>query len=169
MGIWGRITIVLPFALSGGASALVQSNTPPDLAACELHVRSNLSSGVGYRRVSVTRVDSGPLTPAEFKRQAGASASVHGLGEAEELRDLADEMMAKSGRLALRRMVLTYQLDGERQPREQVCAFRLSEGALANADTLNANATSQTGKAIELLADRKKWARQTKPKHSCCL
>lgn len=113
--------------------------------------------------------DTAPQSFAEFKEQAGVSASVHGLGEAEELRNLADELAAKAGRLSLRRMVLTYQLDGEARPRQQVCAFRLSNGRLQDAKTLTANATSKTGKAIDFLADRGKWARQSRPKHSCCL
>lgn len=157
-------------AMGGGAYVWARSaNDAPDLAACELHVRSNLPSGVGYRRIDVTRVDTPPLTPAAFREQAGASASVHGLGEAEKLRDLADELDAKAGRLTLRRMVLIYQLDHEAKPREQVCAFRLSEGKLQSAETLNGYATSKTGEAIDFLADRGKWARQSRPKHSCCL
>ncbi|WP_343526934.1 hypothetical protein [Sphingomonas sp.] len=141
----------------------------PDLAACELHVRSSLPADTGYRRIDVTREDTVPMTYAQFRQQAGASASVQGLGEAEELRDLADELAAKAGRLSLRRMVLTYQLDGEARPRQQVCAFRLSEGQLQDAKTLNANATSRTAEAIDFLADRGKWARQSRPEHSCCL
>lgn len=146
-----------------------QASTRPDLAACELHVRAKLPAGTGYHRIGVTRNDSPPLSPAAFKKQTGASASVHGLGEAEELRELADELEAEAGRLSLRRLTLTYQLDGEAQPRQQVCAFRLSEGRLQDANTLNRFATSRTGEAIDFLADRGKWARQSRPKHSCCL
>lgn len=157
-------------SLGCGAYALAQGDSPAsDLAACELHVRSNLPAGAGYHRVDVTRVDVGPLTPAVFKEEAGASASVHGLGEAEKLRDLADELAAKAGRLSLRRMVLTYRLDGEPQPRQQICAFRLSDGELQSAETLNGNATSPTSQALDILADLKKRPRQSRPKHSCCL
>ncbi len=145
------------------------SGIPSDLQACELHIRSRLPAGAEYRRIGVVREDSARLTYAQFRQQAGASASVQGLGEAEELRDLADELAAKAGRLSLRRMVLTYQLDGEMQARKQICAFRLSEGQLQDASTLKANATSKTGEAIDFLADRGKWARQSRPKHSCCL
>lgn len=150
------------------ASARLASDSP-DLAACELHVRSRLPAGVAYRRIGVTSEDTAPLSFVGFKEQAGASASVQGLGEAEKLRDLADELAAKAGRLSLRRMVLTYQFDGEVRPRKQICAFRLSEGQLQDAKTLNTNATSRTGEAIEFLADRGKWARQSRPRHSCCL
>lgn len=163
----GICTIVI----GGSAFAWANSpaNIPPDLSACELHVRSRLPVGKEYRRIDVTRTDTAPQSFADFKEQAGVSASVHGLGEAEKLRDLADELAAKAGRLSLRRMVLTYQLDGEAQPRKQICAFRLSDGQLQDASTLNANATSKTGDAIDFLADRGKWARQSRPKHSCCL
>ena len=156
------------FSAPMAASAQLASD-PPDLAACELHVRSHLPAGVAYRRIAATSEDTAPLSLAAFRDQAGASASVHGLGEAEELRDLADELAAKTRRLSLRRMILTYQLNGETQPRTQVSAFRLSDGKLQDAKTLNANATSRTGEAIEFLADRGKWSRQSRPKHSCCL
>lgn len=47
----------------GGAVALASSaaNDPPDLAACELHVRTNMPANVEYQRVNVTRVDTAPL------------------------------------------------------------------------------------------------------------
>lgn len=165
VGLLGGILL-----LGGGAYSWAQkASDARDLAACELHVRARLPSGISFRRIDVTREDTGPLSPAAFKKQAGVSSSVHGLGEAEELRDLADELAAKAGRLSLRRMVLTYQLGNEAQPRTQVCAFRLEGGKLQSAETLNANATSRTGEAIDFLADRGKWARQSRPKHSCCL
>ncbi|MET3436341.1 hypothetical protein [Sphingomonas sp. 1185] len=157
-------------ALGGGAYVWAQAVAdPPDLAACELHVREKLPSGVAYRRVDVVREDTGPLSPAVFRRQAGPSASVHGLGEAEKLSDLADEVQAKMGHLALRRMSLTYQRSDEAKPRTQICAFRLAEGKLERSDTLNGRATSRIGEGIDFLADRGKWARQSRPKHSCCL
>ncbi|WP_394663250.1 hypothetical protein [uncultured Sphingomonas sp.] len=153
-----------------GSYALAQSDeAAPDLAACELHIRSGLPAGVGYRRVAVTRDDTAPLTFTQFQQQAGVSASVHGLGEAEELRDLADGLAAKAGRLSLRRMMLTYQVGGEAQPRQQICAFRLSDGKLQSAETLNDAATSSTAKALDALADLKRRPRQSRPKHSCCL
>lgn len=158
------------FAMTGGVVwSQSLEDTAPDLAACEAHVRAKLPAGQDFRRLDVTWEDTPALTPAAFREQAGASASVHGLGEAEQLRDLADELAAKAGRLSLRRMVLTYQLGNEAQPRKQVCAFRLTEGKLQSAETLNANATSKTGEAIDFLSDRGKWARQSRPKHSCCL
>ncbi len=145
------------------------ASIPPDLAACELHVRTNLPSGVVYRRIDVAREDTPPLSSAAFRQQAGASASVHGLGEAEDLQNQVDEYWAKSGKLALRTMVLTYRLGGEAQPRKQVCAFRLIEGELATSPTLMSNATTDTPKALDVLADLQHRRRQSRPKHSCCL
>ena len=167
-----RLMLIAVGIVAAGSGAYVwaqASGDPPDLVACEMHVRSKLPPGAMYQRIDVTRQDTGPLSPEAFRQQAGVSASVHGLGEAEELRDLADELSAKAGRLALRRMVLTYQRGSEAQPRQQVCAFRLSEGRLQSAETLNEHAMSKTGVSIDFLADRGKWARQSRPKHSCCL
>ncbi|WP_156360994.1 hypothetical protein [Sphingomonas sp. Leaf257] len=165
------IVILTSFPLNSNASQSDYSAVTkgPDFMACELHIKRHVPEGGIYKLLSVAREDSGPLSPAAFKEQAGVSASVHGLGEAEALRNLADELAAKAGRLSLRRMVLTYRLGNEAQPRKQVCAFRLEGGKLQSAETLNANATSRTGEAIDFLADRGKWARQSKPKHSCCL
>jgi len=158
-------------AVGGGAIALANAaaGDPTDLAACELHVRSILPAGVGYRRVGVTRVDSGPLTPAAFHDQAGPPASRHGLGEAERLQRILDDTNAEAGDLALRRMILTYQLDGDPVPRQQICAFRLIEGKLESAEILNAHATTVTGRALDVLADIQGRARQSRPKYTCCL
>lgn len=155
----------------GGAVALASSaaNDPPDLAACELHVRTNMPANVEYQRVNVTRVDTAPLTSEEFKRQAGPAASVHGLGEPEDLQNQVDEYWAKSGNLALRTMVLTYRLGDEVQPRKQVCAFRLVKGALQATPTLMSHATTTTQKALDTLADIQKRRRPSRPKYSCCL
>ena len=169
-----RVAIVmlgmLGAVIGGSAFALAQrDSTPLDLAACELHVRSNLPAGATYRRVSVARNDTGPLTPAAFREQAGPPASRHGLGEAERLQNILDEMNAKAGNLALRRMVLTYQTKGDTKPRQQICAFRLIEGELESPKILNAHATTVTGKALDVLADLQHRPRQSRPKYSCCL
>lgn len=157
-------------ALGGGADAWVQSDaTAPDLMACELHIRSSLPANADYRRNGITRQDSAPLTFAQFRKQAGPAASVHGLGEAEDLQNQVDEYWAKSGNLALRTMVLTYRLGDEVQPRKQVCAFRLVKGALQATPTLMSHATTTTQKALDTLADLQKRRRPSRPKYSCCL
>ena len=164
------LIVAVLVGLGGGAYAwALEPSDGPDLAACELHVRTNLPSGVVYRRIDVAREDTPPLSFAAFRQQAGASASVHGLGEAEDLQNQVDEYWAKSGKLALRTMVLTYRLGGEAQPRKQVCAFRLIEGELATSPTLMSNATTDTPKALDVLADLQHRRRQSRPKHSCCL
>lgn len=164
------LIVAVLVGLGGGAYAWAREPSDgPDLAACELHVRTNLPSGVVYRRIDVAREDTPPLSFAAFRQQAGASASVHGLGEAEDLQNQVDEYWAKSGKLALRTMVLTYRLGGEAQPRKQVCAFRLIEGELATSPTLMSNATTDTPKALDVLADLQHRRRQSRPKHSCCL
>ncbi|MDQ1229288.1 hypothetical protein [Sphingomonas sp. SORGH_AS_0879] len=169
----GKLTALLASMVIGGGAAIASStlffDEQPDLAACEAHVRANLPAGQDFRRLDVTREDTPALTPAAYREQAGASASVHGLGEAERLRDLLDDMKAEAGKLALRRMVLTYQLAGETPPRQQICAFRLVEGKLESAKALHEQATTVTGKALDTLADLQKRPRQSRPKYSCCL
>lgn len=157
-------------ALGGGAYAWVQSDAAaPDLTACELHIRSSLPANADYRRIGITRQDSGPLSFAQFREQAGPAASVHGLGEPEDLQNQVDAYWAKSGNLALRTLTLTYRLGDEAQPRKQICAFRLIEGDLQTTSTLMSHATTTTQKALDTLADLQKRRRQSRPKYSCCL
>lgn len=165
------ILIVAAFVgLGGGAYAWArEASDGADVAACELHVRTNLPSGVTYRRIGVAREDTPPLSAAAFRQQAGAAASVHGLGEAEDLQSQVDEYWAKSGKLALRTMVLTYRLDDEAQSRKQICAFRLVEGDLETTPTLMSHATTAAPKALDVLADLQRRRRQSRPRYSCCL
>jgi len=167
-----RMPILFASAIAVGSATYawaMQVDQPFDLAACEAHVRANTPNNRGYRQLSVTRTDTGPLTPAAFHEQAGPPASRHGLGEAERLQNILDETNAQAGNLALRRMVLTYQFQGDAKPRQQICAFRLIEGELESPKILNAHATTVTGKALDVLADLQHRPRQSRPKHSCCL
>lgn len=153
----------------GGYAWAQKAREGLDVGACEAHIRASLPPGVDYRRLDVARTDSGPLGIAAFREQAGTAASVHGLGEAEDLQNQVDEYWAKSGKLALRTMVVTYRRGDDVRPRQQICAFRLVEGDLETPSTLMSHATTETPKALDLLADLQHRRRQSRPKHSCCL
>lgn len=170
MRLFVTVCALAGVALSGGAYVLAQKpGDAADVVACEAHVLANVPPGAVYRRLDVVRTDSGPLSAPAFHEQAGPAASVHGLGEAEDLQNQVDEYWAKSGNLALRTMVLTYRLGDEVQPRKQVCAFRLVKGALQATPTLMSHATTTTQKALDTLADLQKRRRPSRPKYSCCL
>lgn len=134
-----------------------------DVAACEAFVTRD--GAADYRRLSVLRSDSAPMTLAAFRNAAGLPVPAD---EVSRLKATRLELAARRGELQLRQLTLRYQRGGG-VPREQVCAFRLVGGALPDPAELAAAGDTSLADGRTTLARLRGESPQAGPKFDCCL
>jgi len=147
-------------------AALLVSGCGPedaDVGVCEAFVRRD--GAAGYERLGFVRDDSAPMTLAAFRKAAGLPEATD---EVSRLSATRLELAAKRGQLQLRRLALQYRLSSG-EPQTAVCAFRLVDGELPEAEELARAGDTSLADGRATLARVRGKPEGARPKYDCCL